>query len=179
LRPQDSFSRLMGRLRPSPDESAQAAVAILVRPTLDDLEFLLVKRAEVPGDPWSGDMAFPGGKRTPGDRSLLDTVTREVREETGIDLDGSPAAGFMEPLVSSVRRTLCVQPIIYRLDEEPEVRLNYELTRYLWVPSAVLRGSRAQAAVKGWEGPVFMVGGEVVWGLTYRMLDKILEMLGD
>ncbi len=177
MRPQDSFSRLAGRLRPSPDESAHAAVAILVRPTADDLEFFLVKRAEVPGDPWSGDMAFPGGKKTPGDRSLLDTVAREVREETGIDLNEASAAGFMEPLFSSVRRTLCVQPIIYRLDEAPEVHLNYELTKYMWVPLTALRGSRAQATVKGWEGPVFRVGCDVVWGLTYRMLEKILELL--
>jgi 8-oxo-dGTP pyrophosphatase MutT (NUDIX family) len=179
LRPQDSFSRLAGRLRPSPDESAHAAVAILVRPTPDDLEFFLVKRAEVPGDPWSGDMAFPGGKKTPGDRSLLDTVAREVREETGIDLKGSSAAGFMKPIFSSVRTTMCVQPIIYRLDEVPDVRLNDELTRYLWVPLTALRDSRSQATVKGWEEPVFKVGGEVVWGLTYTMLEKILEMLED
>ena len=175
--PRDRFSRLAGRLRPSPDESAQAAVAILVRPTHDDLEFFLVKRAEVPGDPWSGDMAFPGGKKTPGDRSLLDTTVREVREETGIDLNGFRAAGFMEPLLSSVRRTLCVQPVIYRLDEVPEVHLNYELTKYMWVPLTTLRGSRAQAVVKGWEEPVFRVGCDVVWGLTYRMLEKILELL--
>jgi 8-oxo-dGTP diphosphatase len=177
LRPLDSFSRLAGRLRPSPDESAQAAVAILVRPTPDDLEFFLVKRAEVPSDPWSGDMAFPGGKKTPGDRSLLDTTVREVREETGIDLNRSHAAGFMEPLLSSVRRTLHVQPVIYRLDEVPEVHLNYELTKYMWVPLTALRGSRSQAVVKGRDEPVFRVGCDVVWGLTYRMLEKIFELL--
>jgi len=164
---------------PSPDDSAHAAVAILIKPTTDDLELLLVKRAEVQGDPWSGDMAFPGGKRTPDDRSLLDTAAREVREETGIDLDRLQAAGFMEPLFSSVRKTLSVQPVIYRLEEEPDVHLNNELTRYLWVPLAALQGSRAQATVKGWKGPVFRIGGEVVWGLTYRMLEKILDMLGD
>jgi 8-oxo-dGTP pyrophosphatase MutT (NUDIX family) len=122
-------------------------------------------------------MAFPGGKKTPGDRSLLDTVAREVREETGIELNGSRAAGFMDPLFSSVRRILCVQPIIYRFDEAPEVHLNYELTKYMWVPLTALRGSRAQAVVKGWEEPVFRVGCDVVWGLTYRMLEKILELL--
>ncbi|OGD53988.1 hypothetical protein A3K81_00560 [Candidatus Bathyarchaeota archaeon RBG_13_60_20] len=179
MRPQDRFSRLAGRLRLSPDESAHAAVAILVRPTTDDLEFFLVKRAEALGDPWSGDMAFPGGKKTPGDRSLMDTVAREVREETGIDLDASRAVGFMEPLFSNMRKTLCVQPIIYRLDETPEVFLNDELTNYLWAPLTALRSSRTQATVKGWKEPVFRVGGEVVWGLTYRMLEKILEMLGD
>jgi hypothetical protein len=61
----------------------------------------------------------------------------------------------------------------------PDVRLNDELTRYLWVPLTALRASRAQAKVKGWDGPVFKVGGEVVWGLTYRMLEKILELLED
>ncbi len=179
MRPTESLEKLAAGLRASPDEAAHAAVAILIKPNDDDLELLLVKRAEVPGDPWSGDMAFPGGKQMPSDRSLVDTAAREALEETGIDLRSVEAVGFMESVQSSVRRTLSVQPIIYKLDEAPEVHLNYELTKYMWVPLTALRDSRAQAVVKGWEGPVFRVGCDVVWGLTYRMLEKILEMLED
>jgi len=179
LRPIESLEKLAERLRAGPDEEAHAAVAILVKPDEDDLEILLVKRAEVTGDPWSGDMAFPGGKKMPEDRGLVGTVAREVLEETGIDLRSVGAFGYMEPVLSSVRRNLKVQPVVYSFKEKPAVHLNYELTKYVWAPLSALRESRCQTVVKGWEGPVFRVDGEIVWGLTYRMLETILEMLED
>ena len=179
MRPTESLEKLAAGLRVGPDEEAHAAVAILVKPNDDDLELLLVKRAEATGDPWSGDMAFPGGKKMPEDRGLVDTVAREVLEETGIDLRSAGTLGYMEPLFSSVRKTFRVQPIVYSFQEKPEIHLNYELTRYMWAPLNALRKSRCQTVVKGWEGPVFRIDGEVVWGLTYRMLEKILEMLED
>ena len=73
---------------PDPDstEILQAAVALVVRGHVD-LEVLLIKRARRDGDPWSGHMALPGGRRDPADTSLRQTAVRETLEETGIDLD--------------------------------------------------------------------------------------------
>src|SRR5687768_9638137 len=65
----------------------KAAVALIFRSGADGQpELLFIKRADYPGDPWSGQVAFPGGREEPGDSSLADTATRETREETGIDL---------------------------------------------------------------------------------------------
>ena len=65
----------------------KAAVALIFRTGQDGSpELLFIKRAEYPGDPWSGQIAFPGGREESGDSSLLETATRETREETGIDL---------------------------------------------------------------------------------------------
>ena len=179
MHPRGRLRRLAGRLLDSPDEDAHAAVAILLRPDPRDLEIFLVKRAEVPGDPWSGDMAFPGGKRHSQDRSLGDTAIRETMEETGIQLEELEPLGYMEPLQSWVRNTFVVQPVVYLYEGDPPIRLNYELTRYMWVPLETLRGSKEHAVVKGFDSPIFRVGEEVVWGLTYRMLEKLLEMLGE
>lgn len=179
MRPVECLEKLALRLRAGPDEEAQAAVAILIRPDEDDLEILLVKRAEVTGDPWSGDMAFPGGKKVPEDKGLVSTVAREVLEETGVDLRRAAAFGFMEPVFSSVRTNLKVQPIVYSFQEKPDVHLNYELTKYMWAPLSTLRESRRHTIVKGYESPVFMVDGEIVWGLTYRMLDTMMGMVED
>ncbi len=176
--PRDQLTRLTGSLLKSPDENANAAVAILIRPTDDDLEVFLVKRAEVDGDPWSGDMAFPGGKRGSNDASLLDTAVREVLEETSIDLSGHKPLGYLEPLFSWVRETFSVQPIIYLYEGKPAITLNYELTMCAWTPVKELEKTRSQAVVKGWDSPVFKVGEDVVWGLTYRMLEELLEALG-
>src|SRR4029453_10376188 len=69
--------------------STRAAVAVVVRESLSGFEVLFIRRAEVDGDPWSGQMGFPGGRAEPGE-DLPTTAIRETAEETGIDL---PAPG--------------------------------------------------------------------------------------
>ena len=177
MRAMEKLSSLRGKLLDGPDEDSHAAVAILLRERNDDLEFFLVKRAEVEGDPWSGDMAFPGGKRGDNDRDLMETASREVLEETAIDLREVSKLGYMKPIYSSVRTNMKVQPIVYVYDEDPDVILNYELTRYLWAPLKELVRSRAKEDIKGWNSDVYKYNGEVVWGLTFRMLEQLIEIL--
>ncbi|MFC1803489.1 NUDIX hydrolase [Thermoproteota archaeon] len=179
MTPNSLISKLKKRLEQDPSKYAGAAVAILVSPKTDDLEFFLVKRAEVDDDPWSGDMAFPGGKKSQEDTTLIDTVIREVQEETDIDLFNKKILGFMKPVYSSVRTNLAVQPIVYMFDEYPKVQLNYELTKFIWAPLSKLQGSKIQALVKGLERAVYMFEGETIWGLTFQMLEKIFALLED
>ena len=173
------IERLKRRLRGVEALDAWAAVAILIREEEDDYETLLVKRAVVPGDPWSGDMAFPGGKKAQNDRTLQDTVIREVQEETGIDLHHLIYIGGLPIIFSSMKPDRDVLPIVYLYEGRPEIKLNPELTAYRWVHLKELRASRTVAKVKGWEREVFKLGDDIVWGLTYRMLDKLLEMLDE
>jgi 8-oxo-dGTP pyrophosphatase MutT (NUDIX family) len=177
LRLGEKISSLKSRLLDTPDEESHAAVAILLRERNDDLEFFLVKRAEVEGDPWSGDMAFPGGKKSNQDQDLIETAAREVLEETAIDLREKSKLGYMKPIYSSVRTHMKVQPIVYLYEDDPEINLNYELTRYLWAPLNELIQSRTKESVKGWFGEIFKYDGEVVWGLTFRMLEQLIELL--
>lgn len=48
-------------------------------------EVLYIKRASRAEDPWSGHVAFPGGKRE-GDESDMECAVRETLEEIGLDL---------------------------------------------------------------------------------------------
>jgi 8-oxo-dGTP pyrophosphatase MutT (NUDIX family) len=173
----EATEMIRSRLKTEGGEGAKAAVAILFRKGNEELELFLVKRALVPSDPWSGDMAFPGGKRGPNDRDLMETASREVLEETGIDLNGASYLGMMDPAFSTVRPGMGVLPFVFVVEDALEIRLNEELSSFLWVPLEELRGSRGRAVVKRREVPVFHVEGEVVWGLTYRMLDKLLELV--
>src|SRR5262245_5919302 len=54
-------------------------------------ELLFIERALREGDPWSGHMAFPGGRRDRADADLVATSLRETREEVGLEL-GRPIA---------------------------------------------------------------------------------------
>ena len=173
------IERLKRRLRGVEALDAWAAVAILLREEEDDYETLIVRRTVVPGDPWSGDMAFPGGKKAPQDKTLRDTVVREVSEETGIDLDALRYIGALPVLFSSMKPERDVLPIVYLYEGRPEIKLNSELSAYRWVHLKELRASRTTEKVKGWEGEVFRLGDDIVWGLTYRMLDNLLALIDE
>jgi len=159
------------------EEAAGAAVAILLRRKGRDLQVLLVKRAANPSDPWSGHMAFPGGRRRPEDGDIRETVTRETLEETGIDLRGCRVLGAMNATTSTIAPELEVLPFVAVCDETPRITLNEELCSYFWVSLESLRRSKGTAQVHGERVPAFLVEGEVVWGLTYRMLENLLRLL--
>ena len=176
MHPRETIKKLSEKLR-SPNEEAYAGVAIILKPGDEDIELFLVKRAEVSGDPWSGDMAFPGGKKTISDVDICDTVRREVVEETGINLDNMRFLGAMEVEKSNVRPGKEVLPLVFEVEDKPPVTLNYELTRAFWAPLKVLKKSQTRANVKGWDSEVFNLEGEVVWGMTYRMLKRIMGLM--
>ncbi len=161
----------------SEETEAWAAVAIILKDSPNGLEILLVKRAEIPGDPWSGDMAFPGGKKSGTDANLRATVHREVLEETGINLDETVFIGTMSTVFSALRNEMSVLPILYQIKNVPEINLNSELTKYMWITLKELDCLRSVEKVKRWEGPVFKIGDDLVWGLTYRILNELLKIM--
>ena len=174
----DPFEKLRGLLKPFGDADARAAVAMLLKREKEDLEVLLVKRAVSPSDPWSGDMAFPGGRRHPEDLDLMETVTREMKEETGIDLLGCCFLGTLDVTASSVAPKLGVLPFVFLCAENLEISLSPELCSYLWAPLKQLELSRGRYRVHKGEVSSYLVEGEVVWGLTYRMLENLLRLIG-
>jgi 8-oxo-dGTP pyrophosphatase MutT (NUDIX family) len=161
----------------APDDSAHAAVAMLLTETDDTTKVLLVKRATREADPWSGHMAFPGGRRGHGDTDLMATACRETHEETGIDLTRCTSIGPLDALQSTVRPAMCIQPFIFSCKEPPEVNLNYELMAHYWITLEELERSRGKTRIGSREFPAYLVEGEAVWGLTYRMLEKLFGIL--
>ena len=67
------------------EQNHAAAVALVLRQA-PALELLLIKRSSSEDDPWSGQMALPGGRRDPADAGLQHTAIRETHEEVGLDL---------------------------------------------------------------------------------------------
>jgi 8-oxo-dGTP diphosphatase len=159
-------------------QDASAAVALLLKTTDKDLKILFVKRAENLADPWSGQMAFPGGKCDARDKSLKQTVIRETLEETNINLlDRCSFLGVMETIASTRRPEMKVLPFVVLLEHEPTIKLNYELERFVWISLREVVQHRGTVKLGGVELPSYIVGNTVIWGLTYKILEAFLHTL--
>jgi len=161
-----------------------AAVATVLRDADEGPEVLLIKRAERQGDPWSGQMAFPGGRHETSDPDLLHTATRETREEIGLDLrEHGELLGRLDDTPTH-RSGLVVRPFVFAATgEPPPFTPNYEVAEVLWAPLLPLaRGEvdtkfRYEHEGKAMHFPAFDVRGRIVWGLTYRMLRVLFHTL--
>jgi 8-oxo-dGTP pyrophosphatase MutT (NUDIX family) len=157
---------------------AGAAVVVLLRSADQEFQVLLVKRAEKSTDPWSGQTAFPGGKRDPEDKDLKETVVRETLEETGINLcEGCRFLGAMEPVRSTQRPEMKILPFVVLQEKEQDIELNEELTEYFWTPLKELVHSKGSVKYRCEEHPAYIIGNNVVWGLTYRILHNLRSLL--
>lgn len=175
----DSIEKLSKVLKPvSEGQKADAAVALLLKTADQDLKVLLVKRTESPVDPWSGQMAFPGGKRDAKDQNLKQTVVRETLEETNINLlDRCRFLGIMETLRPTRRPEMKILPFVILLEHEPSIKLNEELERFVWISLKELVQHKGAVKFSFGEAPAYIVGNDAIWGLTYRILEKIFHIL--
>ena len=125
------------------EQGRRAAVALIFRAGDNGApELLFIKRADYPADPWSGQVAFPGGREEAGDANLSDTAFRETREETGIDLrsDGT-LIGTLDDLrpQTAALPAIIVRPYVVLLNREDALLLSDEVALAFWVPLSALR----------------------------------------
>lgn len=166
----------------------RAAVAAILRELRPGApEVLFIRRADKPGDPWSGHMAFPGGKHEPHDPDLESTARRETLEEIGLALDAhGELLGRLDdlPAYASGQQTgMVVTPTVWWLRETPVLTPNYEVAEIHWAPLPTLMSGALDTTIDyPWQGqmlrlPGYRVGERVVWGLTHRMLATLFERL--
>lgn len=174
-----SLTRKLSKDEPSPGDVKFASVAVVLRGA--SLKTLLIKRAEKEGDPWSGQVAFPGGKMKDGDATVRDTAIRETREEVGVDLaESARFLGYLGAFRTHTG-TMDVVPSVFLLDEDVSVRLNEEVSSYRWVDFTDFANPASNSThLVRRDGvtlqvPAFAIGEYVVWGLTYRIIRSLLE----
>jgi 8-oxo-dGTP pyrophosphatase MutT (NUDIX family) len=171
------------------DPSRRAAVALLVR--LDETreaptpQLLLIKRALFEGDPWSGHVALPGGRREPADPSLERTVVRETWEETAIDLErDGRLLGCLDELAprTPVLPPIIITPFVGLVRYDVDVVASPEVAEWFWVDIEALRDPQIsrEVVLELATGPrtvmSFQHGSHTIWGLTERILRQFLSL---
>ncbi|MBX3232799.1 MAG: CoA pyrophosphatase [Labilithrix sp.] len=181
-------------------EEPRAAVAAILRelPGQQGAELFFIRRAEQTGDPWSGHVAFPGGRRDPDDASLLETAIRETREEVGISLDTSDVVARLPDVPAFTRSKkgrLVVSVFVFAVRADVAVVPNVEVAATLWVPLATLMAGVGQSTFEleydgrkydlpflylepgkpGKPGQPGEPGQHRLWGMTYGMLIALLD----
>jgi len=160
-----------------------AAVAAVLTPEPDSL--LLIRRADRTGDPWSGHMGLPGGRREPGDPDLLTTAIRETAEELGIELAPTDLAGHLEDVVPRTPSLppIGVRPFVFYLAERPPLMPNAEVAEASWVPLHYLLRPDIHHSIRLEVGgqhrmvDAYRLENAIVWGMTERILTDLLGRL--
>lgn len=185
----EAITRRDPRVLPRAEGGKAAAVAAIVRDVGDDTEILFIRRAENPRDPWSGHMAFPGGRHEPSDSDLLATAVRETREEVGLDLlEAGTLVGQLDDVeaIARARPTgMIIRPYVFRLERPVPIApaSDREVAEVLWGRLGPLARGEADTTLRYVRDghdmtlPAFDVEGRTVWGLTYQMLRTLFERL--
>ncbi len=157
----------------------EAAVALVLHPKDDGIETLFIKRAMREGDPWSGQIGLPGGRRNADEASLLLTAMRETFEEIGVDLANEgvllgelnelrPRSPLLPPII--------VRPYVFAVPARPALVLSDEVAEAFWMPlHDVFDPARRQEITVSVPGirmtrPAIGAGDHVIWGMTEHIL---------
>jgi 8-oxo-dGTP pyrophosphatase MutT (NUDIX family) len=186
----DQITRCLAEHRPTllpPDSGTQAAVALIVRDSEHGPEGLFIERATRDGDPWSGNVGFPGGRVEKVDGSLRETAKRETCEEIGLDLSGSVHLGRLSDIAGS-HLPVRVACFVYLITGDPPLILSDEVTETFWVPLAALTvpERRITANIRFCDRtittPAIILPQSdkpLLWGITYRLVSEFLEIMGE
>ena len=168
--------------------SQRAAVCIIVcqHPELGPA-LLMIQRAIHESDPWSGQMAFPGGKHDTDDTHITATALRELYEELQIDAANLTRFGRLSDILARpykpMRKPMVVTPLLFEatvVDLRPQP--NKEVADVLWVPFSLFSAANRQNMSWNKNGlplnlPCYYYQDKKIWGLSLMMIDELLRAL--
>lgn len=167
-------------------ELPRAAVCMILKPrdTKDGVEVLLVQRKISESDPWSGHMAFPGGRSKESDGKIFNTAIREVREETSIDVGKCELLGTLDDSLPG-NKSLAVTPFVVLAPKTIVPKIDSkEITDYVWIPLDFFMDKKNSSPMKvkrfgeDYEVTSYLyMNSYVVWGMTLRLIDDFLAKL--
>ena len=160
-----------------------ATPASVLLPLVDragEIHVWLTKRPETMNR-HRGQVAFPGGKRDPGDESALHTALRETEEEVGFSPSTVDVLGGVDDLVTTTGYN--ISPFVGWLREDLPARPNpAEIARAFCVPLSSFVFVEPRPHFFRGRGltriaPSYDVDGELVWGATARIMMNFVAVV--
>jgi 8-oxo-dGTP diphosphatase len=133
-------------------------------------EIILIKRMEREDDPWTGQIALPGGFSKPGELPQ-DTVIREVMEEVNLGFSKESIYAELEPKSPNRASWVKVHPFVIKSESLSGYYAGPEVSEIRRIRLDSRVASRTES---GYES--FLFQDWTVWGLTYRILLDFIAM---
>ena len=129
----------------------------------------------------AGEISFPGGRRDDTDRDLAHTALREACEEIGLVPDAVEIVGALQP-TPTIATGYAVYPFVGLIDPGLEWTISArEVDHVLELSVADLRAGygRQRLMRRGvpFRTDVYVVGEQLIWGATARILGDLLDRL--
>jgi 8-oxo-dGTP pyrophosphatase MutT (NUDIX family) len=129
----------------------------------------------------AGEISFPGGREDPEDADLCATALREAQEEIGLDPDGVEIIGALQP-TPTIATNFAVYPFVGLIEPGTTWRpAEAEVAEVLELGLDDLRAGydRRRLLRRGvpFRTDTYVVGDQLVWGATARMLADLFERL--
>ena len=128
-----------------------------------------------------GEISFPGGRQDPGETDLRDTALREAHEEVGLPREAVELVGALRP-VPTIATNFAVHPFVGLIEPGHDwTPSEGEVAAILELSVADLRaGARRERLLRRgvpFRTDVYVVGDQLIWGATARILLDLLERL--
>lgn len=139
----------------------------------------IVRTASLPTH--AGQIAFPGGKRDPGDASLIATALREATEEVGIAADGVRILGTLDDVPTPMG--FVITPVVGVVRGPLQLRLHAgEVARTFTAAVPRLPGTYRDGGRADWQGyrytmHEFHYDEHRIWGATAAITLQLLDLL--
>jgi len=172
------------RLASSTRIECNAGVNVILTCCNGVLRVLMIEKTPSAGYPWSGDLAFPGGRVEFGE-SIVDAIHRETLEETCIERKLLEELGFLP--VASPRNAphIIVAPLVTiyrgRCSDIPQKPCSREASRIALVGfphqihSVEFLHPVRRTVFRGYKDWY----GNIVWGMSLRILNSLHQVVGE
>ena len=130
-----------------------------------------------------GEISFPGGRQDDDETDLRLTALREAEEEIGLPARAVELVGALQP-TPTIATNYAVYPFVGLIEPgrawEPSAT---EVAEVMEVPLSALRAGyeRRRLLRRGvpFRTDVYVIGEDVIWGATARMVGDLLDRLPD
>ena len=130
-----------------------------------------------------GEISFPGGRQDDDETDLRLTALREAEEEIGLPARAVELVGALQP-TPTIATNYAVYPFVGLIEPGRAWELSAnEVAEVMEVPLSALRAGyeRRRLLRRGvpFRTDVYVVGEDVIWGATARMVGDLLDRLPD